>query len=100
MNVVAGIEEYLKAFLLRSWCESLIYVNISKSHFGYTVDEVFFGPEVLCPCELWRVDSDGDGLDRLVADGRAPAWSTSAPTVGPSPNPNATPRAWLPLVLR
>ncbi|MEM8534262.1 MAG: hypothetical protein AAGF95_25675 [Chloroflexota bacterium] len=64
------------------------------------VDEVFFGPEVLCPCELWRVDSGGDGLERLVADGRAPAWSTDAPTVGPPPNPNAIPRAWLPLVLR
>lgn len=65
-----------------------------------TVEEVYWGPEVQCPCELWRVDNDGSGLERLVADGRAPAWSTSAPTVGPPPNPHVTPRAWLPLLLR
>ena len=59
-----------------------------------------FDKALMCPCELWRVDSDGEGLERLVADGRAPAWSTGAPTVRPPPNPNATPRAWLPLVLR
>lgn len=65
-------------------------------------DEVFWGPAVQCPCALWRVNSDGSGLRQLVADGRAPAWSATEPTVrpnpGPTPNPNLIPRAWLPLL--
>lgn len=63
-----------------------------------TTDQVYWGPAVQCPCELWRVQSDGSGLRQLVADGRAPAWGRLAPGAGPEPDPNLTPRAWLPFV--
>lgn len=63
---------------------------------GDSVEAMSWGPTVLCPCELWRVDSDGSGLRQLVADGRAPAWGAAAAPGQPSPNPNLPPRVWLP----
>jgi len=53
-----------------------------------------FGPRALCPCSLWLVDRDGGGLHQLTPDGRAPAWSPSAP---PEAAP-LRPSVWLPLV--
>lgn len=60
-----------------------------------TVDEVNQGPKVQCPCELWRVQSDGSGLQQLAADGRAPAWSVTKPATEPAP----TSQVWLPLLI-
>lgn len=62
------------------------------------VERNLWGPSLQCPCSLWRVNSDGSELRQLVADGRAPAWSTRAPSVEPAPNPNLSQRLWLPLL--
>lgn len=61
-----------------------------------SVPTVTFGPSALCPCSLWVVSRAGSGLRQLVADGRAPAWSPTAPA-GFAP---LTPRVWLPQVRR
>jgi hypothetical protein len=63
-----------------------------------SVEAALWGPALRCPCELWHVDSDGEGLRQLVADGRAPAWSATAPSVGPGPVPDLPARVWVPLV--
>jgi hypothetical protein len=57
---------------------------------------VTFGPAALCPCSIWTVGRDGSGLTQLVADGRAPAWSSTTPAAAPE----VEPRLWLPLVRR
>lgn len=44
-------------------------------------DRFYWGPRVLCPCQLWTVGSDGSNLQMLVEDGRAPAWSPPLPDV-------------------
>jgi hypothetical protein len=60
------------------------------------VSTVTFGPAALCPCSIWTVRTDGSGLRQLVADGRAPAWSSTTPAAAPE----VEPRLWLPLVRR
>lgn len=74
-----------------------------------TVARVTVGPKLLCPCSIWTVGIDGAGAKRLVADGRAPAWSPAAPKVVPpgatpaptaAPNPNLKPSIWLPVIRR
>jgi hypothetical protein len=57
-----------------------------------SVPTVTLGPSALCPCSIWLVGTDGSGGRQLVADGRAPAWSQTAP---PAFAP-LTPRLWLP----
>lgn len=39
-----------------------------------TVDSVYWGPSLQCPCQIWVVDIDGSKFHQLTADGRAPAW--------------------------
>lgn len=66
------------------------------------VEQVYFGATAQCPCEIWRVNNDGSDVRRIVADGRAPAWSMVAPQTRPEPNPQPelTPRLWLPTIRR
>ncbi len=45
------------------------------------LDRFRWGSRVLCPCQLWTVDHTGSNLAMLLADGRAPAWSPTAPPV-------------------
>lgn len=72
--------------------------------FDETTDNYWLEPLLLCPCELWLVNSDGSDAHLLVDDGRAPVWSpaplprpestrpppTATPTLTPIP-PTATP---------
>jgi hypothetical protein len=73
-------------------------------------DTINTGPRLLCPCSLWLVGSNGANPRQLVADGRAPAWSSRAPTTPPAPPGQPAPpapappagnvRVFLPLVNR
>ncbi len=71
---------------------------------GNTLDDTrttfFFGPRLLCPCSIWTVNADGTGLTELVADGRAPAWSSGEPTVVPpgAVDPSLDQKSWLPFL--
>jgi Tol biopolymer transport system component len=66
-----------------------------------TTDNYWLEPLLLCPCQLWIVNSDGANAHLLVNDGRAPVWSpaplprsappTLTPTVTPTVTPTATP---------
>ncbi len=40
-----------------------------------SAQRVRFGERPHCPCSIWRVGSDGQGLERIVEDGRAPDWA-------------------------
>jgi Tol biopolymer transport system component len=62
------------------------------------VDEIYFGPRLICPCELWLVGIDGSNPRLLVEDGRAPAWSPVAPTVEPPPGGSDALRLYVPFV--
>jgi TolB protein len=44
-----------------------------------TTDNFWLEPILLCPCQVWIVNSDGTNAHLLVSDGRAPAWSPVAP---------------------
>jgi hypothetical protein len=52
-------------------------------------------PTLLCPCQLWLINSDGTNAHVFVNDGRAPVWSpVPLPNTAPppaTPTPVATP---------
>jgi hypothetical protein len=55
-------------------------------------------PTLLCPCQLWMMNSDGTNVHLLVNDGRAPVWS---PVPLPIQNPDPIEaKVYLPLVNR
>jgi hypothetical protein len=69
-----------------------------SDRFDESVENLWLAPLLLCPCQLWTVNSDGANAAMLVSDGRAPVWSpaplptvTSTPT--PTPMPTASPTA-------
>jgi hypothetical protein len=65
-------------------------------NFDNAASTVTLGPAALCPCSIWTVRRNDSELRQLVADGRAPAWSSTTPTAAPK----LEPRLWLPLVRR
>ena len=44
-----------------------------------TTENYWLGPLLLCPCQLWIVNSDGTDAHLFMSDGRAPVWSPVPP---------------------
>lgn len=72
-----------------------------------TTQNFWLQPLLLCPCQIWLVNSDGTGAHLLVNDGRAPAWSPAPlfTTPGGTPPPPPEPgqimaHLYIPLVRR
>jgi hypothetical protein len=61
-----------------------------SDQFDETTENFWLEPLLLCPCQLWIVNSDGTNAHLFVDDGRAPVWSP-APLPNAPPPPTATP---------
>jgi hypothetical protein len=44
-----------------------------------TTENYWLQPLLLCPCQLWIVNSDGTNAHPFIDDGRAPVWSPVPP---------------------
>lgn len=70
-----------------------------SDHLDETTANYWLEPLLLCPCQVWIVNSDGTNPHLLVSDGRAPVWSPvplpriEPPTVTPTLTPTVTPTA-------
>ncbi|HMN28705.1 MAG TPA: hypothetical protein PKE45_11200 [Caldilineaceae bacterium] len=74
-----------------------------SDHLDETTTNYWLEPLLLCPCQVWIVNSDGTNAHLLVGDGRAPVWSpaplprieppTATPIVTPTATATATPTA-------
>jgi len=62
-------------------------------------DGLQWGQRLLCPCQIWTVNTDGSSLQLLIEDGHSPAWSPRAIPVStplPTDTPNPTPTSVAP----
>lgn len=61
-----------------------------SDQFDETTENYWLEPLLLCPCQIWLVNSDGTDAHLLVSDGRAPVWSPAPLSGGPPPTPTPT----------
>lgn len=68
-----------------------------------TTANFWLEPLLLCPCQIWTVNSDGAGAHLLSNDGRAPVWSPvplpAAPLQSPPPDQSES-KVFIPVVRR
>ncbi|MFN8469814.1 MAG: hypothetical protein U0X20_29930 [Caldilineaceae bacterium] len=64
-----------------------------------TTQNHWLRPTLLCPCQLWLINSDGTNAHLFVQDGRAPVWSPAPLTdTAPPPQGEFEAAVFLPLV--
>jgi hypothetical protein len=66
-----------------------------------TTANFWLEPLLLCPCQIWLVNSDGTDAQVLVDDGRTPVWSPVSLPAAPLPQPvpeQSESRVFLPVV--